>query len=239
LKFPSCTLILACLLCLPPAPAQTADAVPGHWQGSILVHNQEIVIEVDLAQNYKGEWIGSIDIPSQNTKGFPLSDVAVKGTSVTFAMKGPPGDPKFEGKLFRDGQAISGVYTQGGTSLTFSLKRTGDAVPPPISTAITKKMEGLWEGTLELKKGNTLRLKLNLSNQADGTAKGTLIGVDQDGKEIPITTITQNESNLKLELKTIQVSYDGDLTEGALVGHWTQMGATSPLTFRRPQEDKK
>ena len=241
MKFPSCTLILGCLLYLPSAPAQDGPPGSGHWQGSILVHLQEIVIEVDLWKNPKGEWTGSIDIPAQNTKGLPLSDVAVKDitykeTSVKFAMKGPPGDPKFDGKLFADGKAMSGVYTQGEASLTFSLKRTGDAVLPPSSTALAKEMEGVWEGSLAVK-GNTLRLKLNLSNQPDGPATGTLISAEMG--EIPITTITQRGSKLKLELGTIQVSYDGDLTKGALVGYWTQGREGLPLTFTRPQEDKK
>lgn len=199
--------------------------------------NQEIAIEVDLAQNPKGEWIGSIDIPPQNTKGFPLSSIAVKGSSVTFAMKGVPGDPKFDGKLSADGKAISGGFTQGGADLTFSLKRTGEAVIAK-STGLSKEMEGLWEGALDVN-GNMLRLKVTLSNQADGTSAGTMISVDQGGGEIPITTITQKGSTLKFEVKTIQGSYEGDLTNGTLIGHWTQGGATFPLTLKRHQEDKK
>ena len=240
MKFLSCTLTLACLFCLPPAPGQTTGGASGHWQGSIEAPAQEIAIEVDLAQNPTGAWIGSIDIPPQHTKGFPLSSIAVKGSSVTFAMKGVPGDPKFDGKLSADGKAISGGFTQGGADLTFSLKRTGDAVieTPPKSTAITKEVEGLWEGALDVN-GNKLRLKVSLSNQADGTATGTMISVDQGGGEIPITTVTQKASNLKFEVKQIQGSYEGDLTNGELIGHWMQGGATFPLTFKRHQEDKK
>jgi hypothetical protein len=238
MKVPSCTLILACLLCLASAQGQPTAAA-GHWQGSIQAPDKDLAIEVDLAQNPKGEWTGTIDIPPQHLKGFPLSDVVVKDNSVGFAMKGVSGDPKFDGKLSADGKSISGAFTQGGNDLTFSLKRTGDAVieVPAKSTAIAKEMEGLWEGALDVN-GNTLRLKLNLSNQADGTASGTLVSVDQ-GVDIPVTTITQKGSNLKIELKTIQGSYDGDLTNGALVGHWMQRGATFPLTFKRPQESKK
>ena len=240
MKFPSCTLAVACLLCLPWAQAETTAGASGHWQGSIAAPGQDVAIEVDLAQNPKGEWIGSIDIPPQGLKGFPLSGVAVKGSSVAFAMKSVPGDPKFDGKLSADGKSISGAFIQEGADLTFSLKRTGDAVieVPAKSTAIAKELEGLWEGALEAK-GNTLRLKLNLSNQPDGTATGIMISVDQGGGEIPITTITQTGPNLKLEVKTIQGSYEGDLTNGALVGHWMQRGATFPLTFKRPQEEKK
>jgi hypothetical protein len=239
MKFASCTLVLACLLYLPSGLAQTTAGASGHWRGSIEIPNQDLAIEVDLAQNAKGEWVGSIGIPPQGLKGFPLSGIVVQGNSVTFGMKGAPGEPTFDGKLSADGKAISGGFTQGGSALTFSLKRTGDAIveTPPKSTAIAKEMAGLWEGALE-SNGNTLRLKVNLSNQPDGTATGNLISVDQ-GLDMPITTITQKGSNLKFELKPIGGSYDGDLTNGALVGHWMQRGATTPLTFKRPPEDKK
>jgi len=239
MKFALCTLIPACLLYLTSAQAETT-AGAGHWQGSIQLPDKELTIEVDLAQNPRGEWVGTIDIPPQGLKGFPLSDIAVKGNSISFAMKGVPGDPKFDGKLSTGGKTISGGFTQAGASLSFSLKRTGDAVieTPPKSTAITKEMEGRWEGALDVN-GNLLRLRLSLTNQEDGTAAGTMISVDQGGGEIPITTIIQNGANLKLEVKTIQGSYDGDLTNGVLAGHWVQRGTTFPLTFRRPQEDRK
>jgi len=229
------TAVAACLLCLPAGWAQS-----GHWEGAIQAPGQEIGINVDLAQSSGGEWKGTIDIPPQHLKGFPLSGVAVKGNSVMFAMNGVPGEPKFDGKVSADGKTISGAFTQGEADQTFSLKRTGEAVieTPAKSTAVSKEMEGAWEGALDVN-GNQLRLKLKMANQQDGSAGGTIISVDQNGAEIPITTITQKGSNLKLELKSINGAYDGDLTEAALVGHWAQNGATFPLTFKRPQEDKK
>jgi len=235
MKFSLFTMVAASLLALPVGRAQS-----GHWEGAIRMPQQDLEIQVDLAQSSGGEWKGTIDIPPQHLKGFPLSGIAVKGNSVMFAMNGVPGDPKFDGKVSADGKTISGAFTQGGADLTFSLKRTGEAVieTPAKSTAVSKELEGAWEGALDVN-GNQLRLKLKMANQADGTASGSIISVDQGGREISITTITQKGSNLKLELKTIDGGYDGDLTEGALVGHWTQGGGTLPLTFKRPQEDKK
>ena len=42
---------------------------------------------------------GTIWIPAQNLKGFPLSDITVAGTAVGFTMKGVPGGPAFAGTL--------------------------------------------------------------------------------------------------------------------------------------------
>jgi len=173
-------------------------------------------------------------VKAQHLKGFPLSSVAVRGGAVSFLMKGPPGDPKFEGRLSVDGKSLSGNFTQGGAVLTFGLKRTGDVriETPAKSTPIAKDLEGAWEGALDAS-GQRRRLILKMSNQADGTAAGTMISVDQGGVEIPITTITQKGSSLKLELKSINGSYNGELKEVVLTGEWTQGPGTFPLVFKR------
>jgi len=210
-------------------------AASGHWDGTIQVPDKALGIQVDLAKNAKGDWTGTIDIPAQHLKGFPLSSVAVKGNAVSFLMKGPQGDPKFDGTLSADGKSLSGNFTQGGAALTFALKRTGDAriETPAKSTAIAKDLEGSWEGTLDTG-GQQLRLTLKMSNQADGTAAGTMISLDQGGAVIPITTITQKGSSLKLELKSISGAFTGELKEGTLAGEWTQGPGTFPLVFKRP-----
>jgi hypothetical protein len=217
------------------ALAQSARDVSGHWEGAIQVPGKDIAIQVDLAKSDKGEWMGAIDIPAQNAKGFPLSSIAVKGNAVTFVMKGVPGNPAFDGTLSADGKSLSGNFTQGGAALTFALKRTADAriQTPAKSTAIAKTLEGTWEGTLDAG-GNRLRLTLKMLNQADGTAAGTIVSVDQNGAEIPITTITQKDSRLKLELKSIGAAYSGELKQDELVGEWTQGPGNQPLTFKRP-----
>jgi len=192
-------------------------------------------VQVDLAKNQKGEWMGTIAIPAQHTDGFPLSEITEKENRVQFAMQGIPGDPRFDGKVAADGQSIAGDFTQGGNSLTFSLKRNGEAkIKTPVkSTAISKDLEGAWEGVLDVN-GTRLRLKLKIANQPDGTAAGSMVSLDQGGAEIPITTITQKGSSVKLELKTINGIFKGELKNGALGGDWSQGPGTLPLTFQRP-----
>src|SRR6266536_3404561 len=113
-------MILVLTLFLPGISAQSAADVSGHWEGAIQNPDKEIAIQVDLAKNEKGEWTGTIDIPPQNLKSFPLSNIAVKGNAVTFVMKGPPGDPAFDGTLSADGKSMSGNFTQGGGSVPFA-----------------------------------------------------------------------------------------------------------------------
>lgn len=232
---------LLSLALAPLAAAQSTAAFSGHWEGAIRVPGTDLAIQVDLAKSDKGEWMGAIDIPPQHLKGFPLSSISVKGNSVAFVMKGPPGDPSFNGKLSGDGQSMSGDFIQGGGTVSFDLKRTGDArmEAPAKSTGITKELEGTWEGALDVN-GTKLRLVLKMANQPDGLAGGSIVSLDQGGGEIPITSITQKDSHLSLDIKTIGGSYSGDLKQGALAGEWSQGGGTLPLTFQRPtKEDKK
>jgi len=225
--------VLIFVLCAQLALADST-AASGHWEGAIQVPGNALGIQVDLAKNAKGEWTGTIDIPAQHLKGFPLSSVTVKGNAVSFLLKGPPGDPRFDGTLSADGKSLSGNFTQGGAALTFGLKRIGEAriETPAKSTAIAKDLEGAWEATLDTG-GQQLRLTLKMTNQADGTAAGTMISVDQGGAVIPITTITQKGSSLKLELKSINGAFTGELKEGTLAGQWTQGPGTFQLVFKR------
>jgi hypothetical protein len=216
------------------AAAQPATGPAGHWEGSIEVPGQPLAIVVDLAPKEAQPWVGTIAIPAQNLKAFPLSDISVTGNAVAFAMKGVPGDPRFAGTLSADGKSISGEFTQGGGSIPFTLAWKGEAKieEPPNSTEITKDLEGSWEGALDVS-GTVLRLVLKLTNQPGG-AMGTLVSLDQAGAEIPISSIAQAGSQLKFTITTINASYVGDLKDGQLAGTWAQGPGSWPLVFKRP-----
>ncbi|MEO5821598.1 MAG: hypothetical protein ABIT71_13945 [Vicinamibacteraceae bacterium] len=215
----------------PAASSQTATAA-GHWTGVLDTPAQTLDLEVDLKPGTPPAWVGTISIPVQNLKAFPLS-VEVQGTAVSFVMASVPGTPTFKGTLAADGATISGDFSQGGGSLPLRLTRKGDAVfaTPAKSTAITKDLEGTWSGSLAVG-DKTLRLTLKLANGADG-ATGSIVSVDQGSGEIPLATITQKETHLTLELPSINGSYSGDLTDGKLVGTWRQGPGSMPLEFSR------
>ena len=214
--------------------AAPAVSPAGHWKGAIQVPGQELQVEVDLAPKGPAAWTGTITIPVQNLRAFPLSSIEAQGNAVSFAMKGIPGDPVFKGQLSADGAILSGEFTQGEAKLPFQLKRTGEATiaAAPESTPVAKELEGNWEGSLAAG-GTTLRLKLKLANRPEGGATGSVVSVDQGGAEIAITTVTETASRLKLELPSIGASYSGELKDGRLVGDWTQGPGTIPLVFTR------
>ena len=168
------TLVLAAVALLAvsgSARGQQAPAAPppsGHWMGSIEA-GPGIPVEVDLGRQGDG-WRGTISIPSQGTKGIPVSDLVVKNTSVEFAIKGAPGDPRFKGELSQDGKTIAGTFSQGGATRPAHARmegRTPSSKPSQKNPAVSKALLGTWEGTLDVQ-GKSLRLVLTLANGPDG-----------------------------------------------------------------------
>jgi hypothetical protein len=226
-------LALAALISVgaPLSSARAQQGPAGHWEGAIKTPGQEMAIVVDLGVTAE-KWQGTIAIPSQNVKGFPLSDIAVKDSSVSFSMKGVPGEPRFAGTVSTDGKSIAGEFTQGGATIPFALAWKSEAKleAPPKSTAITKELEGSWEGALNVN-GTVLRLILKLTN-TEGGATGSIVSVDQGGAEIGIASITQTASRLQLNVSAIGAAYDGELKDGQLTGTWTQGPGSWPLVFK-------
>lgn len=210
---------------------QAGPTAAGHWTGTIA--GPEIAVEIDLAPKGADAWHGTISIPSQGTKGAPLGDVTVKGTAVKFAIPGAPGDARYAGTLSADGTTITGDFMQGGATLTLTLTRQGEPKfeAPQKSTPITKDLEGTWEGPLDVN-GQILRLVLKLANGPNG-ATATLISLDQNNVEIPVATVTQTGSRVKLLVTMISGTFDGELKGGELAGTWMQGPLNLPLVFKR------
>jgi hypothetical protein len=213
--------------------AQDAPGPSGHWEGTIQVPGQELVVVVDLSAT-GDKWEGAIGIPTQGLKAFPLAEILVKNSSVSFAMKGVPGEPRFRGTLSTDAKSLSGEFLQGGATLPFALTRTGAAVieQVPTSTAVTKEIEGSWEGAVDVD-GTTLRLGVTLTNHTGGPATAVLVSLDQGGATIPVTAVVQKDAHLTLQVRPISGLYEGELADGKLTGTWTQGPRSSPLVLQR------
>lgn len=216
--------------------AQTVDA-SGHWEGVIRTPQMDVVIAVDLTKRAQA-LVGTFDNPARKVRAFPLSNVAVDDTAVTFEIRASGGGV-FRGTVGADAKSIQGTFaTQGPDGnpleLPFELTRTGEArvETTPKSAAVGKELEGTWTGTLEVE-GKARQIDLKLTNHADGTATGAVIS--EDGVEIPIARIAQAGTRVTLEVTRIGGSYEGTLDAAGpeLSGTWTQGSFVAPLTFRR------
>jgi hypothetical protein len=227
--------VTALLVSAPPARAQALADPSGHWEGSIRIPGRELTFEVDLVRNGKGELSGTTNNPAEHIKGLPLRSVVVEGRSVSFNARR---DQPLTGTLSADGQSMFGDATVSGYVLPFSLRRTGDAViaVPARSAPIGKALEGTWNAAID-ENGVTTRFVLTMTNDADGTATGRLVSLDEGELEIPLA-ITQQASSVTLVATVLVGSFSGALnSEGTeLAGTWNEGPVVVPVTFRRARD---
>jgi len=109
-------------------PVQTpARDLAGHWEGSVNVMGQKLIMDLDFARQADGNWKGDISIPSQRAKDLPLTAIGADGPKVTFKIADIPGNATFVGAIGEDGGKITGKYTQNGQTFDFELVRGIDA----------------------------------------------------------------------------------------------------------------
>ena len=214
----------------------------GHWEGAIQAPDREVAIEVDLAKTPEKTLAGTFSNLSRKIQGLPLASVTAKGAAIHFELGGNGGGA-FDATLSSDGKSMTGNFTtttpEGEMALPFHLSRNGVAriEPLPTSPPIRHELEGTWNGGIEVD-GKTMRLVLVLANRPDGRSAGSIANLDQGGVAIPISSIGEQDSVVKLEVKIVGGSFTGALNQAGteLTGKWTQAGVELPVSFRRPTD---
>lgn len=102
-----------------------------------------------------------------------------------------------------------------------------------LTTLHAQNIAGEWEGTLRVN-GAELRLVLHVTKDDAAHLKATLDSIDQDADDIPVTSISLKDGNLRFDVLDVHGTYQGKFNaEGtAIEGTWTQTQSL-PLTFRR------
>jgi hypothetical protein len=227
------SIALAALLLSPAAllHAQTVDPA-GHYEGTVSSPAGEMTLEIDLSRTANGQLAGTLTVPAQKLRGFPLTNVAVKGKDVSFDIA-TSGGGYFRGELGEKG--ISGEFSTQMGAVLLDFERGGAAhlYALPASKAIGRELEGEWKGTLDVDGG--MRVIVNLANQADGTSSGKFVSVDENNLSIPVV-IAQDGPKVTLNLPMIGGSYVGTVNAaGSEVSgtYTTSRGLALPLALKR------
>ena len=214
--------------------AQTGPA--GHWEGNIQLPDRELQIALDLVRDNQGAWIGTFANVTQNARDLPLADIKLDGKSLKFRLGvGGANAPDFDCAL-ESATAMNCTLNTPGGSVSGPLKRTGEGKveKPKSSIAVSKELEGDWEGTLDAPNG-PLKIVVHFQNQPDKTVKATLDSPDQNSMDMPLTDVIQKESAVEFQLRIVGGGYKGTLNkEGTeLAGEWSQGGGSLPLTLKK------
>ena len=217
----------------PTADQHTTLADPaGHWEADITADGkQRIGLALDLSKNAKSEWIASMGIPSANKTGLVVKDVAVTGNSVKFVAVDLM-MTAFDLTLAPDGSMKGTISSPASQPVEF--KRTGDAKVelPPTSLAVSKELEGDWEGSLKTPNGSA-RLVFHFKNQPDKTVTAT---VDDDSRAgMPVRNVKQTGQKVEFVIDAEHATFQGSLSQDGteLVGQLTVGPTPTRLTLRK------
>ncbi|WP_321476420.1 hypothetical protein [uncultured Paludibaculum sp.] len=207
----------------------------GRWDGTLQAGGQELQIGLDLVKDEKGIWAGTFSQNPPGIRDVPVVDLKVEETAVTFHMVSSSG-PEFVCKL-GSADAMTCTLTAPGRTINFDLKRTGEGkvVAQKASPAVSKELEGDWEGNLETP-GGTLKIVMHFKNQADGTVKATLDSPVQGANGMSMTDIAQMGPAVECKVPVVNGSYKGTFNKESteISGEWSQGGAALALVMRKP-----
>jgi hypothetical protein len=222
------------VMCASITGAQTDPA--GHWEGRCTVDGRDLTLTLDLAKNAKSLWVASMGVPSENAKGLVVTEVAVNGASVTFVAVELM-MAKFDLTL-TPAATLKGTFTNPGATVPIEFKRTGEAhvelmAPSP---AVSKDLEGDWEGKLAAGPPQGFQIVVHFKNQPDGTVDATFKNVTLGQDAVPINDVRQDGRKVEFGLKVGHATFQGTLNkEGTVLeGQLTHEGAPPmPLTLRK------
>ncbi len=117
--------LFALLLVHSSLSAQDAAPYLGAWKGAISLMGQELEIIIEFSLDDEKNIQGNIDVPVQGVTDIPLGDIQIEGKKISFTIVHPQvqGNPTFNGELDESGKKISGDFSQGGATGTFSIEK--------------------------------------------------------------------------------------------------------------------
>jgi fermentation-respiration switch protein FrsA (DUF1100 family) len=245
--------LLAALLFVTLPLAYGEQGIVGTWQGTLEAPGAKLRVVFNISQTPQGTLTATMDSPDQGAKGIPVEEVSFEKDHVRLEVKSAMG--VYDGELKQDKGVIEGQWKQSGMTLPLVLERT--AVTPEVQKPEEPKsapssgnqgIEGIWLGTLKVA-GMELRVVFKVSKDTEGKLTATLDSPDQGAKDIPVEQVTFEKSRLRLDAKSINGVFEGDLKEdkSAIEGQWKQNGVSAPLVLQRtdkvpelvrPQEPK-
>ncbi|HEX9003218.1 MAG TPA: hypothetical protein VGB07_25145 [Blastocatellia bacterium] len=235
-----CKMFYCLLICLFVAVAARAQAVEGDWEGTLKVGDAELRLALHVKKDDKGALKATFDSVDQGAMGIPVSSVSFSDGTLKFAMDNA--QASYEGKLDAGKNVISGNWSQGGAAFPLEFARAKPRAEAKPRTPKPSDIDGDWEGALDAG-GQTLRVALHIASYEDGMS-AKFDSLDQNLKDIPVTTIQLDGAKLKFEMKQFAATFEGTIDKElkTITGDWSQGGGSLPLTMKRkavPAGEKK
>lgn len=220
---------------------QEENEIAGTWTGKLDAGGTVLRIVFNISKNDMGEYTATLDSPDQGAKGIPVEKVTYEVNQLTLSV--PSVEGKYEGTVSENRKAIKGIWSQRGSSFALDLKK-GELEPVITESEVMdekdlERLSGKWQGILKVESADlSLRIVFNLSATPENRLQATLDSPDQGAEGIPVTKVEFINNHVKLEVKSVAGSFDGDISDEnlSIEGKWVQGGVTRPLLLKKVEE---
>jgi hypothetical protein len=105
-------------------------------------------------------------------------------------------------------------------------------VPVVMHAAAATELAGVWQGKLAVDANTSLTVQFTFTKGPNGAYTGVLNSPDNAAlKDAPVTGVTWDGTNLKLQVPSLSGSYAGAAKGSSFDGKWTQPGGVLPLVL--------
>lgn len=210
----------------------------GYWQGSLNIAGVPMRLAFKISEQSQGKFRAELDSIDQASSGIPVTTVAYEPPAVRMTVAGVSGT--LEGTVDRTTGHLTGTWRQGPNTLPITLRRKAPPAVEPANYKFTKDTEpqGTWAGTLDAKTV-ALKLVLRIGKMPNGSYVAKLDSPDRGSADIAASSVQFTPpSSLNVEWEALHAGFQAELKSGKLVGTWTQMKQTYPMTMRRDNTAK-
>jgi uncharacterized protein len=207
-----------------------AGEIVGDWKGTLNAGGSQLHLVLHVTKADDGSLKATLDSVDQGANGIPVSAIAVKDGKLSLTVEAVHGT--YEGVVNKEATEIKGTWTQR-QPLELNFTRTAKSEPEKVAPS---DIDGTWMGALDLG-AIKLRLVFHIFNAKDGL-KATMDSLDQSVMGVPVTAVTRDGAELKIELKQIDGVFAGKISEdkATIAGTWTQKGDSRPLVLTRVKD---
>ena len=209
-----------------------AESIEGTWQGKLIVSpGNELTIQFAIEAS-DGGYAVSLNSPDAGAiKNVPADTVSFEQGELVLEVSELSGS--YSGKL-SDG-TISGNWKQLDQQLPLVLT---PLIKAKLSDALRSRLSGRWEGPLIPPGGDPILIEMIFEIDDDDNVTGDMGLPEQATTKFPIADILVSESEISLNVSSINMSFKGSFEEEGIVGEWSQ-GMALPLTLVKKAFDPK
>jgi len=208
----------------------TLKPLLGEWVGALPPTVGKITTVFRFEMTKDGKFAGYLDVPEQNAKGIPVSDVTLEGSEVS--LKIPAAGIDYKGKL--SGNTIDGTFKQGGAQFDLDLKKGKYEVPPlDMPAEAVNKLLGQWAGRVNVPEDITYTIMLRFEKTQDGKLRAFADCPEQGSRGITLADAALKGDQFSYKLLIPNLEYSGKLDGNSLAGTCKIRGKQYDLNLTR------